>query len=73
MPTYILGTGLGPIVVDGFWPAPLKLLVQIHFYCANPYPTWLVTATTHGHADMIDEEDYGESCLVDLTGMVCVR
>ena len=65
IPTYILGAGLGPIPVDS---GPFKIPCApaeagpFHFYCANPYPTWLVVATTHGHADMIDEEDYSEFC-----------
>jgi pimeloyl-ACP methyl ester carboxylesterase len=65
IPTYILGTGLGPVEVGGGGPvsscAPAAV-GPIHFYCANPNPTWLVVATTHGHADMIDEEDYSEFC-----------
>ena len=65
IPTYILGAGLGPIPVES---GPFRIPCApaeagpIHFYCANPYPTWLVVATTHGHADMIDEEDYSDFC-----------
>ena len=65
IPTYILGAGLGPIVVEG---GPIEVACApeevgpIHFYCANPNPTWLVISTTHGHADMIDEEDFSEFC-----------
>jgi pimeloyl-ACP methyl ester carboxylesterase len=65
IPTYILGTGLGPIVVEG---GPIEVACApeevgpIHFYCANPNPTWLVISTTHGHADMIDEENFSEFC-----------
>ena len=65
IPTYILGTGLGPIVVEG---GPIEVACApeevgpIHFYCASPNPTWLVISTTHGHADMIDEEDFSEFC-----------
>ncbi len=62
IPTYILGTGLGPIVVDGFLACAPEEIGPSHFYAANPPPSWLVTATTHGHADMIDEEDYTEFC-----------
>ena len=62
MPTYILGTGLGPIIVDDFLACAPEEVGPIHFYCANPNPTWLVTATTHGHGDMIDEEDFSEFC-----------
>ena len=62
IPTYILGTGLGPIVVNDFLACAPEDIGPNHFYCANPSPTWLVTATTHGHGDMIDEEDYSDSC-----------
>ena len=65
IPTYILGAGLGPIPVQGGpfnIPCAPEEAGPIHFYCANPNPTWLVTATTHGHADMIDEEDFSEFC-----------
>jgi len=65
IPTYILGAGLGPIPVQGTpfnIPCAPEEAGPIHFYCANPNPTWLVTATTHGHADMIDEEDFSEFC-----------
>jgi len=62
IPTYILGTGLGPIVVNDFLACAPEDIGPNHFYCANPNPTWLVTATTHGHADMIDEEDYSDTC-----------
>ena len=33
-----------------------------HFFENNPSPSWLVVATTHGHADMIDEEDFSDFC-----------
>jgi pimeloyl-ACP methyl ester carboxylesterase len=65
IPTYILGAGLGPVVVEG---GPIEIACApeevgpIHFYCANPNPTWLVISTTHGHADMIDEENFSEFC-----------
>ncbi len=65
IPTYILGAGLGPIPVES---GPFRIPCApeesgpIHFYCANPNPTWLVVATTHGHGDMIDEEDFSEFC-----------
>jgi len=62
IPTYILGTGLGPIVVGGFLACAPKEIGPFHFYCANPNPTWLAVATTHGHVDMIDEADYTEFC-----------
>ncbi|MBW2554265.1 MAG: alpha/beta fold hydrolase [Deltaproteobacteria bacterium] len=65
IPTYILGTGLGPIIVEG-GPIELACAPQevgpYHFFAANPSLSWLVIATTHGHADMIDEEDYEEFC-----------
>jgi hypothetical protein len=59
IPTYILGTGLGPTGPTVCAPEDIG---PLHFYDANPPPSWLVTATTHGHADMIDEEDYTEFC-----------
>ena len=65
IPTYILGAGLGPIPVES---GPFRIPCApeesgpIHFYCNNPSPTWLVVATTHGHGDMIDEEDFSEFC-----------
>ncbi len=62
IPTYILGTGLGPIVVGGFLACAPEEIGPFHFYCASPNPTWLAVATTHGHADMIDEEDYSDFC-----------
>jgi chlorophyllase len=60
IPTYILGTGLGPVP-----PANTQFDLSCapedigykHFYAANPSPSWLAVATEHGHADMIDEED----------------
>jgi len=65
IPTYILGTGLGPIPVTGgiieLACAPAEI-GPYHFFEANPSPSWLVDATTHGHADMIDEEDYQPVC-----------
>ena len=65
IPTYILGTGLGPIPVEGgvfdIPCAPAEAGYN-HFFDNNPSPSWLVVATTHGHADMIDEEDYEEFC-----------
>jgi len=62
IPTYILGTGLGSIIVNDFLACAPEEIGPNHFYCANPNPTWLVTATTHGHSDMIDEEDFSEFC-----------
>ena len=65
IPTYILGTGLGPVEVGGGGPvsscAP-AVVGYNHFFENNPSPSWLVVATTHGHADMIDEDDYEEFC-----------
>jgi chlorophyllase len=65
IPTYILGTGLGPVPVGESGPVASCAPAEVgpnHFYCGSPNPTWLVTATTHGHADMIDEEDFSEFC-----------
>jgi len=65
IPTYILGAGLGPIPVEGTpfnMPCAPEEFGPLHFYCSNPNPTWLVMATTHGHADMIDEENFSEFC-----------
>ena len=65
IPTYILGAGLGPIPVEGGVfeiPCAPPEVGYNHFFGNNPSPSWLVVATTHGHADMIDEEDYGEFC-----------
>jgi len=65
IPTYILGAGLGPIPVEGGVfeiPCAPPEVGYNHFFTNNPSPSWLVVATTHGHADMIDEEDYREFC-----------
>ena len=62
IPTYNLGTGLGPIVIGGFLACAPKKIGPLHFYCNSPDPAWLTVATTHGHADMTDEEDYSEFC-----------
>jgi len=65
IPTCILGAGLGPIPVEGgvfeIPCAPAEAGYN-HFFDNNPIPSWLVVATTHGHADMIDEEDYSDFC-----------
>lgn len=65
IPTYILGAGLGPVPVEeGIFKIPCapEEAGYNHFFENNPSPSWLVVATTHGHADMIDEEDFEEFC-----------
>ena len=65
IPTYILGAGLGPIPVEtGVLNIPCapEESGYNHFFGNNPSPSWLVVATTHGHADMIDEEDFSDFC-----------
>jgi pimeloyl-ACP methyl ester carboxylesterase len=65
IPTYILGAGLGPVPVEeGVFKIPCapEEAGYKHFFENNPSPSWLVVATTHGHADMIDEEDFEEFC-----------
>jgi len=65
IPTYVLGTGLGPVPPPdtqfGLSCAP-EDIGHNHFYAANPPPSWHIVATENGHADMIDEEDYTEFC-----------
>lgn len=66
IPTYILGTGLGPVNVADFPAscAPAERGYQ-HFYPENPHPAWLAVATENGHTDMLDESDLcpdGTSC-----------
>jgi len=39
----------------------------------NPSPSWLVVATTQGHADMIDEDDFKSFALEVLIGMECAH
>jgi len=62
MPTYILDTGLGPIVVDGFLACAPEEICPLHLYDANPSPSWRLVATNHGHMDMVDKKDYFEIC-----------
>lgn len=65
IPTYILGAGLGPIPVEaGLFKIPCAPAEAgyDHFFSNNPSPSWLVVATNHGHADMIDEDDFEEFC-----------
>jgi chlorophyllase len=58
IPTYILGTGLGPVNVADYPVAcaPAERGYQ-HFYPFNPHPAWLAVATENGHTDMLDESD----------------
>ncbi len=65
IPTFILGTGLGPVVPDetefDLACAPEEI-GHNHFYAANPGPSWHMVAVTHGHSDMLDEEDFVPLC-----------
>jgi chlorophyllase len=60
IPTYVLGTGLGPVPVTGgaieLACAPADIGYQ-HFYNNSPSPSWLAVATENGHTDMLDEDD----------------
>ena len=60
IPTYVLGTGLGPVPVTGgaieLACAPADIGYQ-HFFDASPIPSWLSVATENGHTDMLDEAD----------------
>ncbi len=60
IPTYILGTGLGPTPPPNtqfdLSCAPAEIGYQ-HFYDNSPRPSWLAVATEHGHTDMLDEAD----------------
>ena len=73
IPTYVLGTGLGPVPVQGagieLACAPADVGYQ-HFYDANPSPSWLAVATQNGHTDMIDEADLcpSEPCTLFCPG-----
>ena len=68
IPTYILGTGLGPVPPPDtqfdLSCAPADIGYQ-HFYDNNPSPSWLAVATEYGHADMIDESDLCENGVCD--------
>jgi len=65
IPTYVLGTGLGPVPPPdtqfGLSCAP-EDIGHNHFYAASPPPSWHIVATENGHTDMVDEEDYVEFC-----------
>ena len=67
-PTYILGTGLGPVPPPDtqfdLSCAPADIGYQ-HFYDNNQSPSWLAVATEYGHADMIDESDLCENGVCD--------
>ena len=60
IPTYVLGTGLGPVPPPDtqfdLSCAPAAIGYQ-HFFDANPSPSWLAVATENGHTDMLDEAD----------------
>ena len=66
-PTYVLGTGLGPVPVAGstLACAPAAVGYQ-HFYDANPSPSWLAVATENGHADMLDEDALCPNSVCDI-------
>jgi chlorophyllase len=73
IPTYILGTGLGPVPPPDtqfdLSCAPADIGYQ-HFYDNSPSPSWLAVATEYGHADMIDEADLcpSEPCSIFCPG-----
>jgi chlorophyllase len=73
IPTYILGTGLGPVPPPDtqfdLSCAPADIGYQ-HFYDNSPSPSWLAVATEQGHADMIDEDDLcpSEPCTIFCPG-----
>ena len=60
IPTYVLGTGLGPVPPPDtqfdLSCAPADIGFQ-HFYDNSPSPSWLAVATDNGHTDMLDEDD----------------
>jgi chlorophyllase len=68
IPTYVLGTGLGPVPVTGgaieLACAPADIGYQ-HFFDASPIPSWLSVATDNGHTDMIDEDDLCKNGVCD--------
>ena len=73
IPTYNLGTGLGPVPPPDtqfdLSCAPADIGYQ-HFYDNSPSPSWLAVATEQGHADMIDEDDLcpSEPCSIFCPG-----
>ncbi len=73
IPTYNLGTGLGPVPPPDtqfdLSCAPADIGYQ-HFYDNSPSPSWLAVATEQGHADMIDEADLcpSEPCSIFCPG-----
>jgi len=73
IPTYNLGTGLGPVPPPNtqfdLSCAPADIGYQ-HFYDNSPRPSWLAVATENGHADMIDETDLcpSEPCSIFCPG-----
>lgn len=65
-PSYVLGTGLGPIPKLPIFPACApEGNNHEQFYEASAAPVWHVVATQQGHMDMMDAE------FLDECGMIC--
>lgn len=66
-PTYILGTGLGPVPVANSTQACAPAIRGYqHFYDANPSPAWLAVASDNGHTDMLDEDSLCPNSVCDI-------